>query len=252
MGGFSDLGDVGEEDDEEDEDEDEEEEDDDEEDDCDSSQLSNKSEKNMADFEGELESGCDDELAQLAVAAAATMDSNSLGLHSHLIHHRNPHRSNLNNSSGASSSGNENPSSGRRSSSALNSSGHLESHHFHHSQVTPPALVTCLYSSSSPNSIGRAQSRLSSLHNIGNKCGKSKSASNQDSNVFQVDSICEQGQTLLWDLVQDDKIVIKLYTVKPLYNEIAYNDIFLIPGPNVCKVTIMKYRNLLFSLKISL
>nr|XP_042908715.1 ubiquitin carboxyl-terminal hydrolase 34 [Parasteatoda tepidariorum] len=95
---------------------------------CNSSHVSNKSEKNLADFDGE-ESGCEDELAQLA----------QVQLH--------PMAQRLNN-------------------------------------------MACMYSPQ--------------IH--GGKHFLGHSARDNLGNHFQLESVCESGQTLLWDILQDDKI----------------------------------------------
>ncbi|XP_076312719.1 ubiquitinyl hydrolase 1 puf isoform X2 [Tachypleus tridentatus] len=102
---------------------------------CNSSHASNRSEKNMADFEGE-ESACEDELAQLAAQAQAHLDSHPMRL--------------------------------------MN--------------------MACMYT---PQLLGPK------IH--GNQRGTPKDG-DQAIQQFDVDSVCKPAQTILWDLLQDDKI----------------------------------------------
>lgn len=107
---------------------------------CNSSHVSNKSEKNLADFDGE-ESGCEDELAQLAAHAQAQLNSHPMTQRlTNMACMYTPH---------------------------LHGSG-KHSHHF---------------------------------------LGRSPREVRQALDHFELDSVCEPGQTLLWDLLQDDKIV---------------------------------------------
>lgn len=107
---------------------------------CNSSHVSNKSEKNLADFDGE-ESGCEDELAQLAAHAQAQL---------------NPH-----------------PMTQRLTNMA------------------------CIYT---PHLHGSGKHSHPFL-------GRTAREVRQALDHFELDSVCEPGQTLLWDLLQDDKIV---------------------------------------------
>ncbi|CAL1294964.1 unnamed protein product [Larinioides sclopetarius] len=105
---------------------------------CNSSHVSNKSEKNLADFDGE-ESGCEDELAQLAAHAQAQLNT--------------------------------------------------------HPMTQRLTNMACMYT---PQLHGSKHSH----HFI----GRSPREVRQAINHFELDSVCEPGQTLLWDILQDDKI----------------------------------------------
>ncbi|KAG1678108.1 Ubiquitin carboxyl-terminal hydrolase 34 [Nymphon striatum] len=101
---------------------------------CNSSKLSNKSEKNMADFDGEEDdSGCDEELVHLAAQG-------HLG-----PHHMQQHLANMN----------------------INSSVYG----IHHNKLT-----------------------------------HQRSSQREYSHHFDIATVCEPGHTLLWDILQDDKI----------------------------------------------
>ncbi|XP_068081544.1 ubiquitin carboxyl-terminal hydrolase puf [Anabrus simplex] len=118
-----------------------------------SSRMSNKSEKNMADFDGE-ESGCEDELAQLAAQA-------------HLSPHSIPQ--------------------------------HLSNMAFHSRFHTP-----------------KLPSR-SGLQEVTRVCSQ-----------FKMENVCKPGSTLLWDLLQDDKIAqlgegLALEAEKALCNLLCFN-----------------------------
>ncbi|KAG8236172.1 hypothetical protein J437_LFUL013438, partial [Ladona fulva] len=103
-----------------------------------SSRMSNKSEKNMADFDGE-ESGCEDELVQLAARARVHMGS-------HISHQ-----------------------------------GGVVTFHPHFCSRLPPSLAV-----DNPGIVPRGL------------------FSN-----FKADDVCRPGSTLIWDLLQDDKIFIE-------------------------------------------
>lgn len=103
---------------------------------CNSSRVSNKSEKNMADFEGE-ESGCEDELAQLAAHAQAQLGS--------------------------------------------------------HPMTQRLANMACMYTHQ--------------LHGVKPYPHHRGSSRDGVQGHFDLESVCNPGQTLLWDLLQDDKIV---------------------------------------------
>ncbi|KAG8184718.1 hypothetical protein JTE90_019322 [Oedothorax gibbosus] len=105
---------------------------------CNSSHVSNKSEKNLADFDGE-ESGCEDELAQLAAHAQAQLSP--------------------------------------------------------HPMTQRLSNMACMYT---PQMHG-------TKHGHKFLC-RSPREVRQAINHFELDSVCEPGQTLLWDILQDNKI----------------------------------------------
>ncbi|KFM73096.1 Ubiquitin carboxyl-terminal hydrolase 34, partial [Stegodyphus mimosarum] len=102
---------------------------------CNSSHVSNKSEKNLADFDGE-ESGCEDELAQLAAHAQAQLNS--------------------------------------------------------HPMTQRLTNMACMYTPQLHGSSKHAHHFL----------GRTPREVRQAINHFELDSVCEPGQTLLWDILQ--------------------------------------------------
>ncbi|XP_071450552.1 ubiquitin carboxyl-terminal hydrolase 34 [Hetaerina americana] len=125
-----------------------------------SSRMSNKSEKNMADFDGE-ESGCEDELVQLAARARVHIGSHMA--HPVSVASYQPHLC-----------------------SQLPAGIGVE--HHHHGNIVPRGLFS----------------------------------------NFRPEDVCLPGSTLIWDLLQDDKIVhlgegLALEAEKALYNLLCFN-----------------------------
>ncbi|XP_014601370.1 PREDICTED: ubiquitin carboxyl-terminal hydrolase 34 isoform X2 [Polistes canadensis] len=127
-----------------------------------SSRISNKSEKNMADFDGE-ESGCEEELAQLAVRHLTAIQ--------------------------------------------------MQTYHPHHSHPT----MTIRRSVCRPTQVRTVRQAVSRLNS-----------------QFNLETVCKPGNTLLWDLLQDDKIGqlgegLALEAEKALCNLLCFNVDRLIP-----------------------
>lgn len=127
-----------------------------------SSRISNKSEKNMADFDGE-ESGCEEELAQLAARHLTAIQ--------------------------------------------------MQAYHPHHSH----SAMTIRRSVCQPPQVRAARQTATRL-----------------SSQFNLDTVCKPGNTLLWDLLQDDKIGqlgegLALEAEKALCNLLCFNVDRLIP-----------------------
>ncbi|XP_011269828.1 ubiquitin carboxyl-terminal hydrolase 34 [Camponotus floridanus] len=126
-----------------------------------SSRISNKSEKNMADFDGE-ESGCEEELAQLAARHLTAIQ--------------------------------------------------MQAYHPHHSHSAMIRRSVC-----QPPQVRAARQTATRL-----------------SSQFNLDTVCKPGNTLLWDLLQDDKIGqlgegLALEAEKALCNLLCFNVDRLIP-----------------------
>ncbi|XP_057336925.1 ubiquitin carboxyl-terminal hydrolase puf [Microplitis mediator] len=146
-----------------------------------SSRISNKSEKNMADFDGE-ESGCEEELAQLAARHLSTIQMQAYAPHSH--HH-----------------------------------SHHQHHHHHHHHA--PHAMTMRRSVFRPPQVRRRAMRQQSM-------------SSRLASQFNLETVCKPGNTLLWDLLQDDKIGqlgegLALEAEKALCNLLCFNVDRLIP-----------------------
>lgn len=127
-----------------------------------SSRISNKSEKNMADFDGE-ESGCEEELAQLAARHLTAIQ--------------------------------------------------MQAYHPHHSHPT----MTIRRSVCRPPQVRTVRQAVSRLNS-----------------QFNLETVCKPGNTLLWDLLQDDKIGqlgegLALEAEKALCNLLCFNVDRLIP-----------------------
>ncbi|KAK2584981.1 hypothetical protein KPH14_008512 [Odynerus spinipes] len=127
-----------------------------------SSRISNKSEKNMADFDGE-ESGCEEELAQLAARHLTAIQ--------------------------------------------------MQAYHPHHSHPT----MTIRRSVCRPPQVRTVRQAVSRLNS-----------------QFNLETVCTPGNTLLWDLLQDDKIGqlgegLALEAEKALCNLLCFNVDRLIP-----------------------
>lgn len=130
-----------------------------------SSRMSNKSEKNMADFDGE-ESGCEDELVQLAAQAQVcnVLDSKTYNYCSIAMHGKNSVLYLL---------------------QILNFTSNIKYQFLQH-YGNMAAAFHSRFHPSRPALLLEA-SRVFAQ--------------------FSVDAVCRPGNTLLWDLLQDDKIV---------------------------------------------
>lgn len=124
---------------------------------CSSSQVSAKSEKNMADFDGE-ESGCEEELVQI----------NS---HAELSSHLQQHLPNL-----------------------------ASIYHEHLVQGEPRPRPP-------PFPSGRARAERVALPPAGPAVHKHQYAGSHAVTDINLDNVCKKGNTLLWDLVQDEDAV---------------------------------------------
>ncbi|KAK0163763.1 hypothetical protein PV328_002459 [Microctonus aethiopoides] len=168
-----------------------------------SSRISNKSEKNMADFDGE-ESGCEEELAQLAAQHLTAIQMQSYHPHSH-HHHQHHHH-----------------------------------HHHHHTQHT----MNMRRSVFRPPQVRRRAMRQQSI-------------ATRFASQFNLDTVCKPGNTLLWDLLQDDKIGqlgegLSLEAEKALCNLLCYNADRLIPMKFIegCLENLAANRSVVVSLKL--
>ncbi|XP_050445731.1 ubiquitin carboxyl-terminal hydrolase 34 isoform X2 [Cataglyphis hispanica] len=150
-----------------------------------SSRISNKSEKNMADFDGE-ESGCEEELAQLAARHLTAIQ--------------------------------------------------MQAYHPHHSHST----ITIRRSVCQPPQVRAARQTATRL-----------------SSQFNLDTVCKPGNTLLWDLLQDDKIGqlgegLALEAEKALCNLLCFNVDRLIPMKFIegCLENLATNRSVVVSLRL--
>ena len=138
---------------------------------CSSSQVSAKSEKNMADFDGE-ESGCEEELVQI----------NS---HAELSSHLQQHLPNL-----------------------------ASIYHEHLVQGGPcsgPGFFFCYDPGNEQTSVCRVTTEANrlrvSLVSTGPAVHKHQYSSSHAVTDINLDNVCKKGNTLLWDLVQDEDAV---------------------------------------------
>ncbi|KAL0117751.1 hypothetical protein PUN28_008863 [Cardiocondyla obscurior] len=150
-----------------------------------SSRISNKSEKNMADFDGE-ESGCEEELAQLAARHLTAIQ--------------------------------------------------MQAYHPHHSHSTM-TIRRSVCQQPQVRTVRQTATRLSSQ--------------------FNLDTVCKPGNTLLWDLLQDDKIGqlgegLALEAEKALCNLLCFNVDRLIPMKFIegCLENLAINRSVVISLKL--
>ncbi|KAL6440116.1 hypothetical protein ACFW04_003021 [Cataglyphis niger] len=150
-----------------------------------SSRISNKSEKNMADFDGE-ESGCEEELAQLAARHLTAIQ--------------------------------------------------MQAYHPHHSH----SAITIRRSVCQPPQVRTARQTATRL-----------------SSQFNLDTVCKPGNTLLWDLLQDDKIGqlgegLALEAEKALCNLLCFNVDRLIPMKFIegCLENLATNRSVVVSLRL--
>nr|XP_012145219.1 PREDICTED: ubiquitin carboxyl-terminal hydrolase 34 isoform X2 [Megachile rotundata] len=150
-----------------------------------SSRISNKSEKNMADFDGE-ESGCEEELAQLAARHLTAIQ--------------------------------------------------MQAYHPHHSH---PSMT-----------IRRSVCRPPQVRSI-------RQTVTRVSSQFNLDTVCKPGNTLLWDLLQDDKIGqlgegLALEAEKALCNLLCFNVDRLIPMKFIegCLENLATNRSVVVSLRL--
>ncbi|KAG7202552.1 hypothetical protein KM043_009748 [Ampulex compressa] len=150
-----------------------------------SSRISNKSEKNMADFDGE-ESGCEEELAQLAARHLTAIQ--------------------------------------------------MQAYHPHHTHPT----MTIRRSVCRPPQVRTVRQTVTRL-----------------SSQFNLDTVCKPGNTLLWDLLQDDKIGLlgeglALEAEKALCNLLCFNVDRLIPMKFIegCLENLATNRSVVVSLRL--
>ncbi|KAK1132977.1 hypothetical protein K0M31_014343 [Melipona bicolor] len=150
-----------------------------------SSRISNKSEKNMADFDGE-ESGCEEELAQLAARHLTAIQ--------------------------------------------------MQAYHPHHSHPTM--------------TIRRSVCRPPQVRSI-------RQTVTRVNSQFNLDTVCKPGNTLLWDLLQDDKIGqlgegLALEAEKALCNLLCFNVDRLIPMKFIegCLENLATNRSVVVSLRL--
>ena len=150
-----------------------------------SSRISNKSEKNMADFDGE-ESGCEEELAQLAARHLTAIQ--------------------------------------------------MQAYHPHHSHPTM--------------TIRRSVCRPPQVRSI-------RQTVTRVNSQFNLDTVCKAGNTLLWDLLQDDKIGqlgegLALEAEKALCNLLCFNVDRLIPMKFIegCLENLATNRSVVVSLRL--
>ncbi|XP_015123639.1 ubiquitin carboxyl-terminal hydrolase 34 [Diachasma alloeum] len=169
-----------------------------------SSRISNKSEKNMADFDGE-ESGCEEELAQLAARHLTAIQMQAYHSHSHQSHH--PH--------------------------------HPHAHH-HHSQLGQIRRSVFRPPQVRRRALRQQQRSMSSRHA-----------------QFNLETVCKPGNTLLWDLLQDDKIGqlaegLALEAEKALCNLLCFNVDRLIPMKFIegCLENLAANRSVVVSLRL--
>lgn len=127
-----------------------------------SSRMSNKSEKNMADFDGE-DSNCDEDSLMQSLTQTQLVEMVAAG-------------------------------------GAGIPPGVRGAHHQHQARFAAGGLVGPMFG---PRSMRRFNQRKRNFNLYKNGSG------NPGGNIFnfQIDNVCQPGQTLLWDLVQDDKIV---------------------------------------------
>ncbi|XP_034942559.1 ubiquitin carboxyl-terminal hydrolase puf [Chelonus insularis] len=180
-----------------------------------SSRISNKSEKNMADFDGE-ESGCEEELAQLAARHLSTMQMQSYHPHSH---HHHPHHHHHHHH-------------------------HHNHHHHHHHHNNAQNAMTMRRSVFRPPQVRRRAMRQQSM-------------TSRLTSQFNLETVCKPGNTLLWDLLQDDKIGqlsegLALEAEKALCNLLCFNVDRLIPMKFIegCLENLAGNRSVVVSLRL--
>ena len=197
-----------------------------------SSRISNKSEKNMADFDGE-ESGCEEELAQLAARHLTAIQMQAYHPHSHHHSHHHPHHQQQ----------------GQQHHHHPGQAHHHHHHHHHnhnhssHHQSQPGVSMkrSCFRNRVSARDRARRtrmrqqtpSSRLDSQFKFDIVC-KTGSPGSRFTSQFNLETVCKPGNTLLWDLLQDDKIGqlgegLALEAEKALCNLLCFNVDRLIP-----------------------
>lgn len=181
-----------------------------------SSRISNKSEKNMADFDGE-ESGCEEELAQLAARHLTAIQMQAYHPHSHHHHHHQHHPQHQ-------------------------PHHHHHPHHHGHHHSQPGMTVKRVFFRPRISERTRRRnrlhqqtsgSRLGSQFNLESVC-KTGASGSRFASQFNLEIVCKPGSTLLWDLLQDDKIGqlgegLALEAEKALCNLLCFNVDRLIP-----------------------